>query len=391
MLLHVQQLLGLALQQPTRRDAGPGGDDVGDVVGADLLLDHRLLTDGGGLGLALLRVGQLLLEGRDVAVEDLRGGTEVALALQPVGLRAQVVDAGLEVAHGVEAGLLRLPARVEGRELLGAVGEVLPQPLEPVAGGGIGLLLEGELLHLEPVDGAPELVDLHGARVDLHAQPRGRLVDEVDRLVGQLATGDVAVAEGGGRDERGVGDRHLVVRLVALLEAAQDGDGVLHRRLTDEDLLEAPLEGRVLLDVLAVLVQRGRADEAQLATGEHGLEHVPGVHRTLAARSGADDRVDLVDEGDDLAITGPDLLEHRLEALLELAAVLRAGQHGREVEAVERLVTQALGHVALDDALGQPLDDGRLADAGLADEDGVVLRAALRAPAPPAGSRRRGR
>ena len=48
----------------------------------------------------------------------------------------------------------------------------------------------------------------------------------------------------------------------------------------------------------------------------------------------------------------------------------------REVEAVEGLVAQALGHVALDDALGEPLDDGRLADAGLADEHGVVLRAA---------------
>jgi hypothetical protein len=31
-----QQLLGLALQQPTGRDAGPGRDDLGDVVGADL-------------------------------------------------------------------------------------------------------------------------------------------------------------------------------------------------------------------------------------------------------------------------------------------------------------------------------------------------------------------
>ena len=34
------------------------------------------------------------------------------------------------------------------------------------------------------------------------------------------------------------------------------------------------------------------------------------------------------------------------------------------------------GHVAADDALRQPFDDGRLADAGLADEHRVVLRAA---------------
>jgi len=40
------------------------------------------------------------------------------------------------------------------------------------------------------------------------------------------------------------------------------------------------------------------------------------------------------------------------------------------------LVAQALGHVAVDDAQGQALDDGGLADAGLADQDGVVLGAA---------------
>ena len=93
-------------------------------------------------------------------------------------------------------------------------------------------------------------------------------------------------------------------------------------------------------------------------------------------RAGADDGVELVDEGDHLALGVGDLLEHRLQALLELAAVLGAGDHRTEVEADEPLVLEALGHVALDDAPGQALDDGGLADAGLADEHRVVLGAA---------------
>ena len=147
------------------------------------------------------------------------------------------------------------------------------------------------------------------------------------------------------------------------------------RRLADEHLLEAALEGGVLLDVLAVLVERGGADHAQLPAGEQRLEHVAGVHRALG-RAGADDGVQLVDEGDDLALGVGDLLEHRLEPLLELAAVLGAGDHRAEVEADEPLVLEALGHVALDDAPGEALDDGGLADAGLADEHRVVLGAA---------------
>ena len=54
----------------------------------------------------------------------------------------------------------------------------------------------------------------------------------------------------------------------------------------------------VLLDVLAVLVERRRADRAQLAAREHRLEHVAGVHRALG-RARADERVQLVDEQDD--------------------------------------------------------------------------------------------
>ena len=147
------------------------------------------------------------------------------------------------------------------------------------------------------------------------------------------------------------------------------------RRLADEHLLEAALEGGVLLDVLAVLVEGGGADHAQLPAGEQRLEHVAGVHGALGG-AGADDGVQLVDEGDHLALGVGDLLEHGLQPLLELAAVLGAGDHRTEVEADEPLVLEALGHVALDDAAGQALDDGGLADAGLADEHRVVLGAA---------------
>jgi Protein of unknown function (DUF3170). len=82
------------------------------------------------------------------------------------------------------------------------------------------------------------------------------------------------VREHGRGDERRVADANAVMRLVALLQAAQDRDRVGDRRLADEDRLEAPLERGVLLDVLAVLVERRRADAAQLAAREHRLEQV---------------------------------------------------------------------------------------------------------------------
>ena len=199
------------------------------------------------------------------------------------------------------------------------------------------------------------------------------LVDQVDGLVRKVAVGDVAVGQVGGGHHGLVGDRDAVVRLVAVPQPLQDLDGVGQRRLLHLDRLEAALQGRVLLQVLAVLVEGGGADGLQLAPGQHRLQDRGGVDGPFG-RPGAHQGVQLVDEQDDVA-PGADLLQHLLQALFEIAPVARPGHQGAEVEGVELLAPQGLGHVAGHDALGQPLDDGGLADARLADEDGVVLGA----------------
>ena len=78
----------------------------------------------------------------------------------------------------------------------------------------------------------------------------------------------------------------------------------------------------------------------------------------------------------DLALGVRDFFEHGLQPLFELAAILRAGDQRAHVERDDPLVLEAFRDVAADDAAGQPFDDGGLADAGLADEDRIVLRAA---------------
>ena len=91
------------------------------------------------------------------------------------------------------------------------------------------------------------------------------------------------------------------MHLVALFQSSEDGDGVLDRRLLHDDRLKPPLERCVLLDVLAVLVERGCADAAKLAARECGLQHVARIHRALCGTR-ADERVQLVDEQDHGAV-----------------------------------------------------------------------------------------
>ncbi len=95
-----------------------------------------------------------------------------------------------------------------------------------------------------------------------------------------------------------------------------------------------------------------------------------------SAAPAPDHGVQLVDEEDHLAVGFGDLLQDRLQPLLELAAVLGAGHQRAHIQRDHALVLQPLGHVAAHDALRQPLDDGGLAHAGLADQHRVVLGAA---------------
>ena len=163
-----------------------------------------------------------------------------------------------------------------------------------------------------------------------------------------------------------------MVHLVPLLQAAEDGDGVLHRGLVYHHRLEPPLQGGVLLDILAVLVESRRADAVELAPGQHGLEQVARVHAPLGLAR-PHDGVQLVDEQDDPALRLAHLVQDGLQPLLKLAPVLGARNQAAHVQGEDGLVLQRIGHVALDDPLGQPLSDGRLAHAGFTNQNRIVF------------------
>jgi hypothetical protein len=124
-LLHLEQLLDLALDEPADRDAGPPADDVGDVVGVDLLLQHL----AGGLErrerrLAIFQVG---LELDELAVLELGRAVVVEGALGLLDLVAGPLDAVLELGDGLDRVALLLPP---GAELVALLLELGDRPLD---------------------------------------------------------------------------------------------------------------------------------------------------------------------------------------------------------------------------------------------------------------------
>src|ERR1035441_2668274 len=333
-------------------EAGAGAPDrLGDDLDGGVLADHALVQ-------FVLHAHQLLGLGLG-QLEDGDAGPH----------RDDVGDL-LLADRGTLAGLARFPCLLELAFLIRELALLVAQGSRLLELLGLDRRL---LLAAGGLDFGLQLAvgRRGGHRLDAH--PRGGLVDQVDRLVGQEAVGDVAAGQFAGGAQRLVGDLDLVVLLVAVAQAAQDLDGLVDRGLIDGDLLEAALQGGVALEVLAVLVERRGSDRLQLAAGERRLEDGGGVDGALGG-AGADEVVKLVDEQDDVAALG-DLLHHLLQALLELAAVLRAGHERGQVERVDLLVLEQLGHLGARDALGQALDHGGLAHARLAHQHRVVLGA----------------
>ena len=201
------------------------------------------------------------------------------------------------------------------------------------------------------------------------------LVDEVDGLIRQKAVGDVAFAQKYRLAAHLVADGHTMVVLIVVGDAAQDLHAVLDGGLVDRDGLEAALEGGVLFDMLAVFGEGSGADNLDLAPRKGGLEDVGGVHAALGIPR-ADDVVHLVDDKDHIPLLA-DFLDEALHAAFKLAAKLRACHQRREVEQEDLLIPELYRHIAVCDTLGKALGNGGLADAGLADEAGIILLAAV--------------
>ena len=308
--LQALQLVELALHHLGHGHAGPGAHDLCDLIGGHLFVETLavllLLRLERGLGIL-----NLLLQARNHGVAQLGRTAQVAIARRALLFALGLVELPLELLHVVDGVLLVEPAGLLHVKLFLDLGNLLAQGLQTLLGGVVGLLHECLLLDLQLGELTRGGVDLDRHAVEFHAQAACGLIDQVDGLVGQEAVGDIAIGEVGGGHERAIGDVHAVEDLVLLLQATQDRDGVLDGRLAHHNGLETTRERRILLDVLAVFVERGRADRVQVATGERRLEDVAGVHRTLGGTR-AHDSVELIDEQDDLALGLLHLLEHGL-------------------------------------------------------------------------------
>src|SRR6202453_3578532 len=185
--------------------------------------------------------------------------------------------------------------RLQAIGLFAQSAEFLIDLFQAIARVRVGFLAQSLPLDFKLHDAAFNFVNFCGERIDFHAKSGGGFVNKVDGFIGKEAVRDVALGEHGSGYDGGILDAHAVVNFVALFKTAQNGDGVFHRRFTDIYRLKAPLKRGIFFDVLAIFVERGSTDRAQLSAREGGLEHVGSVHGAFGSAC-ADECVQLIDE-----------------------------------------------------------------------------------------------
>ncbi|MNJ44807.1 hypothetical protein D3C77_398740 [compost metagenome] len=236
----------------------------------------------------------------------------------------------------------------------------------------------GDVFRRNPRDFRDDVLDLwHIDTLDAHlhrlqALVGAGLVDHIDGLVGHVPIIDVTGCQLGSGAQGFITVFDIVMRLETPLEATQDAHGVFHRWLADIDLLEAPRQGAILLEDPAKLLEGGRTDATDITRRQQRLEQIGGIHDATGSCTCTDNSVNFVDKQDCLRPFAQ-LVEQRLEALLEVTAVLGTGQQSAQIQGIDHALRQQVGHLAIDDTLGQAFGDGRLADAGLTDQQRVVL------------------
>jgi hypothetical protein len=136
------------------------------------------------------------------------------------------------------------------------------------------------------------------------------------------------------------------------------------------------LECRVSFDVFAVFGKGGSANATKLSAGQERFEEVASVHPSAFRASTSHDEMKFIDKEDNSWSTVLrsllDLVQYGLDTLLVLSLVFGSSHERTHVEGPQP-GNERGRDIALDDSLGKSFCNSSFTNAGLTDEDGVVL------------------
>ena len=159
--------------------------------------------------------------------------------------------------------------------------------------------------------------------------------------------------------------------LIAFLNAAQDLQSVFNRRLLYQNRLETPLQCRIPLNILTIVIKGSGTNTLKFTPCQRRLKDISRINGTLSG-TGTDHGVEFINKEDTIA-TGFYLLNNLLQPFFKLAPVLCSGNYSGHIKGYYPFPLQCLRNITLDNAVGQALNNSCFAHSGLTDERRIVL------------------
>ena len=159
---------------------------------------------------------------------------------------------------------------------------------------------------------------------------------------------------------------------VAFSQTTKDGDGVFYRWLIYHNRLETTFQGSVLLNILTVFIQRGRADTVKLTTSKHWLQHIAGIHCTIRLTC-TYDQVKLINKQDDLTFALFHLFQNCFQTFLKFTTVFGTCYQCAHIQGKNFLILQCFRNISRYNSLCKTFHSGCFTNTRFTDENRIVL------------------
>ena len=164
----------------------------------------------------------------------------------------------------------------------------------------------------------------------------------------------------------------MMMGFVFILQCCQHLNGNSLCGLFHTHRLKTTLKSCILFDMLAIFFQSSRTDQLDLAPCHGRLQDIGCINGTFR-RPGTDDRMDLIHEKNDIPI-GTDFFQCFFHTFLKFTAVFGTGNHGRQIQTEDFLVSQGIRDIPFCDFLCQTFHNSGFADTGITSQAGIIFR-----------------
>ena len=370
-VLHMEQLLPLALHQFGNRNASPAADDSCDFLFRYFITQQRVL-----LFLLLFCNGflfcQFLLQCRQSAVFQFRSTVQIVITFCTLDLCIDLFQFFPQLLYLGDCIFLVLPLGFHLVELIPHLREFLLYLLQMCFGQLVILFFQCGFLDLMLHDLPANLIQLCGHGIHLRSNHGTSFVHQVDCLIRQEPIRDIPVRQRCCCNQCLILNLYAVEYLVPFFQATQNRNCILYGRLIYHNRLEPTLQGSIFLNILPVLVQCRCTNAMQFATCQHRLQEVACIHCAIRF-PGTHNGMQLIDEQNDTALALLHLVQNRFQTLFEFATVLCAGDQGAQIQREDLPVFQVGRDIATHNSQCQTLCNGSFTDTRLTDQNRIVL------------------